>query len=120
MKSFSELPAEVSRSRDGRMISLEGFNEPLAYYDDPRVHNFGNNSWFSAIAAPLATKMIDIAAYDGVDLRSKILADSVSRDQSVCDLCCGVGTSTVSWGLGVDTSQTFVNTANIKSLLSPN
>ena len=102
------------------MISLEGFNEPLAYYDDPRVHNFGNNSWFSAIAAPLATKLIDIAAYDGVDLRSKILADSVSRDQSVCDLCCGVGTSTVSWGLGVDTSQTFVNTANIKSLLSPN
>ena len=120
MKSFSELPAEVSRSRDGRMISLEGFNEPLAYYDDPRVHNFGNNSWFSAIAAPLATKLIDIAAYNGVDLRSKILADSVSRDQSVCDLCCGVGTSTVSWGLGVDTSQTFVNTANIKSLLSPN
>ena len=102
------------------MISLEGFNQPLAYYDDPRVHNFGNNSWFSAIAAPLATKLIDIAAYDGVDLRSKILKDSVTRDQSVCDLCCGVGTSTVSWGLGVDTSPSFVAMANSKSLLNFN
>ena len=74
------MPAELSRSRDGRMISLEGFKEPLAYYDDPRVHNFGNNNWFHAIVAPLATKIIDFAAYDGVDLRSKILSDSISRD----------------------------------------
>ena len=92
----------------------------MAYYDDPRVHNFGNNSWFSAIAAPIATKIIDIAAYDGIDLRSKILKDSISRDQSVCDFCCGVGTSTVSWGLGVDTSPSFVAVANSKSLLNGN
>jgi hypothetical protein len=68
IKSFG-VPAEIKRSIDGRMVTLEGFKEPLAYYDDPRVHNFGNNSWFSAIMAPAATKLIDVVAYDGVDLR---------------------------------------------------
>lgn len=74
IKSFG-VPAEIKRSIDGRMVTLEGFKEPLAYYDDPRVHNFGNNSWFSAIMAPAATKLIDVVAYDGVDLRQKIISE---------------------------------------------
>ena len=102
------------------MVSLEGLNKPVAYWDDPRVHQFGNNNWLSAVLAPGATKLIDIAAYDGVDLRSEILKDSVTRDQKVCDLCCGVGTSTVSWGIGVDTSPAFVGMANSKNILNIN
>jgi len=54
-------------------VSLEGFENPVPYWDDPRIHNFGNNNWFSAFVAPLATKLIDLSAYDGVDLRKKIL-----------------------------------------------
>ena len=38
VKSLTSLPAEISRSRDGRMVSLEGLNKPVAYWDDPRVH----------------------------------------------------------------------------------
>lgn len=64
-----ELPKETKRSRCGRFVSLEGIENPVPYWDDPRIHNFGNNNWISAVAAPLATKMIDIAAYDGVNLR---------------------------------------------------
>jgi hypothetical protein len=102
------------------MVALEGLNQPVAYYDDPRVHSFGNNSWFHAIAAPIATKIIDIAAYNGKDLRSKILKDSITRDQTVCDFCCGVGTSTVTWGVGVDTSPNFVAIANSRGVLYGN
>ena len=68
IKSF-DMPNEIRRTDQGRMVLLEGYKKPFAYYDDPRVHNFGNNSWFSAIAAPAATKIIDVVAYDGVDLR---------------------------------------------------
>lgn len=72
-----DLPEEIKRSRDGRMVSLVGYESPVPYWDDPRVHNFGNNNPISAIFAPLATKLIDIAAYDGVDLRRKIIKEVV-------------------------------------------
>lgn len=100
-----ELPVEQGRSKCGRFVSLEGFENPVPYWDDPRIHNFGNNNWFSAFVAPLATKLIDLSAYDGVDLRKKILSDAnITPDESVVDLCCGIGSSTAGWGLGVDSS----------------
>lgn len=110
-----ELPIEKSRSRCGRFVNLEGFKKPIPYWDDPRVHSFGNNNWISAVAAPIATKIIDMKAYDGVDLRKQILKD-ISISESVCDLCCGVGTSTVAWGTGVDTSNAFLTMAKLKSI----
>ena len=110
-----ELPQEQGRSACGRFVSLEGAKEPIPYWNDPRVHNFGNNSWFSAIAAPIATKIIDVRAYDGVDLRKQILKD-IPLSESVCDLCCGVGTSTVAWGTGVDTSNAFLTMARLQSI----
>jgi hypothetical protein len=110
-----ELPQEVGRSKDGRFVTLDGIEEQVSYWDDPRIHNFGNNSVISALAAPIATKIIDIKAYDGVDLRKQILA-SIPKTETVCDLCCGIGTSTVSWGTGVDTSNSFLTYAKIRSL----
>jgi hypothetical protein len=110
-----KLPAEDSRSKCGRYVNLEGIDEPVPYWDDPRIHNFGNNAWISAVAAPIATKIIDIKAYDGVDLRKQILGD-ISQSESVCDMCCGIGTSTVKWGTGVDTSDSFLTMAKVKSV----
>lgn len=53
---------------------------------------------FHAAIAPLSTKMIDLMAYDGQDVR-KIVANKLSRriqqaNVRVLDLCCGVGIST--------------------------
>lgn len=107
-----ELPIEEGRSTCGRFVNLEGIKKPVAYWDDPRIHNFGNNNWMSAVMAPIATKIIDYKAYDGVDLRKQILS-TIPRTMSVCDLCCGIGTSTVSWGTGVDTSNAFLTMARI-------
>ena len=115
-----ELPEEIKRSRDGRMVTLMGYDSPVPYWDDPRVHIFGNNNPISAIAAPLATKMIDIAAYDGVDLRKKIIDDVVKEQgKSIVDLCCGSGASTAPFGTGVDTSSAFLNMASLKGIFNP-
>ena len=110
-----ELPKEELRSIDGRFVTFEGSDDKVAYWDDPRVHNFGNNNPISALAAPIATKIIDIKAYDGVDLRKQIISE-ISKTDSVCDLCCGIGTSTVTWGTGVDTSSAFLTMARLRSL----
>ena len=110
-----ELPLEKSRSKCGKFVNLEGFKKPIPYYDDPRVHSFGNNNWLHAVAAPIATKIIDIKAYNGVDLRKQILKD-IPLSESVCDLCCGIGTSTVAWGTGVDTSDAFLTMARLGSV----
>lgn len=114
-----ELPTETDRSRCGRFVQFEGVDNPVPYWDDPRIHSLGNNNWISAVAAPLATKIIDVAAYDGIDLRKKILRDSgITKADTVVDLCCGVGTSTAGWGIGVDTSQNFLNIAKVKNVLN--
>lgn len=114
-----ELPIETERSKCGRFVQFEGVGDPVPYWDDPRIHQFGNNNWISAVAAPIATKLIDLAAYDGVDLRKKILADSgITRADTVADLCCGIGTSTAPWGTGVDTSRSFLKMGRIKNILN--
>jgi len=45
------------------------------YWSRPDIHTFGNMGFggaFHAAMAPLATKLIDLKAYDGVDVRKKI------------------------------------------------
>jgi len=70
-----------------------------------------------AVAAPIATKIIDMKAYDGVDLRKQILS-GLSPSDTVVDLCCGIGNSTAEWGVGVDTSNAFLTVGRIRSLIS--
>jgi hypothetical protein len=52
------------------------------YWFDSRIHKFGNTGFWGAIHAaisPIATKIIDIKAYDGVDIRKKVRRTSEIR-----------------------------------------
>lgn len=82
------------------------------YWNDPRIHMFGNVGFrggIHALLAPLSTRIIDHAAYDGVDLRAEILRDYVPPGHRVVDLCCGVGASTLD--VGVDASEQMLGVA---------
>lgn len=66
----------------------------------PRIHNFGNTGFFGAIhaaGAPLATKIIDLVAYDGRNMRrelAELLVDRYAPSSKVVEVGCGVGTLT--------------------------
>lgn len=71
------------------------------YWSRPDIHTFGNMGFGGALhaaIAPVATKLIDVKAYGGQDVRKMIAEElRVLVDKSgarVCDLCCGVGIST--------------------------
>jgi ubiquinone/menaquinone biosynthesis C-methylase UbiE len=94
------------------------------YWFDQRIHTLGNSGFGGAVHAAVAafsTKIIDFAAYDGVDIRREVadeLAKSVKKSKAkVLDLCCGVGMSTralreafpdAETVMGVDTSPEMV------------
>ena len=45
------------------------------YWDRPDIHTFGNTGVggaFHAVVAPIATKIIDVRAYGGVDVRKNV------------------------------------------------
>jgi len=93
-----------------------------------QIHVFGNTGFlgaFHAAVAPLSTKIIDDAAYGGIDIRKNLseeLAKMVNKQQArVADLCCGVGISTralqdafpdAETVLGIDTSPEMISMAN--------
>eukprot|EP00985_Skeletonema_marinoi_P018596 scaffold10417_cov137-Skeletonema_marinoi.AAC.20 len=97
------------------------------YWSRPDIHTFGNMGFGGAIhaaMAPFATKMIDVKAYGGQDVRKLISEElRVKLDVDgarVCDLCCGVGISTRALGkafhdaeliVGVDTSPEMISMA---------
>jgi ubiquinone/menaquinone biosynthesis C-methylase UbiE len=77
-----------------------------------------------AAMAPFATKMIDVKAYGGQDVRKMISEELRTKlnkgGAKVCDLCCGVGISTRALGqafhdaeliVGVDTSPEMISMA---------
>ena len=59
------------------MLSAAAASRPVKYDIHtapfhPRIHNFGNTGFFGAVhaaSAPLATKIIDLLAYDGRNMR---------------------------------------------------
>ena len=74
---------------------------PEEYWFDSRIHSLGNHGFWGAVHAavsPLATKVIDVASYHGIDMRQQLAQElsTVVRTQRarVIDLCCGVGMST--------------------------
>ena len=86
------------------------------YWYDPRIHNLGNRGLMGglhAAMAPLATRIIDQVAYDGVDVRASVLHAHTRDDDTILDLCCGTGTSTAPRGLGVDTSSEMIAMARL-------
>ena len=92
----------------------------MYYPFNPNIHNLGNTGFSGTIhaeLAPLFTKMIDIKAYDGRNIRQEIidklenkdLNNNSKRKNKILDLCCGVGISTAQYG--IDTSQQMINKA---------
>mmetsp|Transcript_12509 Transcript_12509/g.38571 ORF Transcript_12509/g.38571 Transcript_12509/m.38571 type:complete len:159 (+) Transcript_12509:195-671(+) len=54
------------------------------YWHDKRIHNFGNVGFggaFASMCAPLATKIIDAAAYGGRDVRAETAAARHRKDE---------------------------------------
>jgi len=101
------------------------------YWRDPRIHTFGNVGFWGSIhafLAPLSTKIIDVLAYEGTDIRQVVAEELSQRVKSsktrVLDLCCGVGISTRALHnafpdaeavIGVDSSYEMISMANFLS-----
>ncbi|KAL7442827.1 hypothetical protein ACHAXH_009535 [Discostella pseudostelligera] len=97
------------------------------YWSRPDIHTFGNVGFGGAVhaaMAPIATKIIDVKAYGGVDVRKNIAAELrmlVNKTGArVADLCCGVGMSTRALEsafhdaeelVGIDTSNEMISMA---------
>lgn len=105
--------------------TIIAFNTNFYKYH-PNIHMLGNHGLsgkFHAYIAPIATKLIDITAYDGKNIRKIVHDTYINADQSVLDLCCGTGFSTptgskYSHCVGVDISEPMINQA--KSLWCEN
>ena len=87
----------------------------LSYYPyNPNIHNFGNIGFKGRIhseLAPLFTKLIDIKAYNGRNIRQEIIEDLQPKKNKILDICCGIGISTAKNAYGIDTSQQMLQKA---------
>ena len=87
----------------------------LSYYPyNPNIHNFGNVGFKGRIhaeLAPLFTKVIDIKAYNGRNIRQEIIEDLNPKKNKILDICCGIGISTAENAYGIDTSQQMLQKA---------
>jgi ubiquinone/menaquinone biosynthesis C-methylase UbiE len=91
------------------------------YYYDPRIHNFGNiglGGQIHSMLAPYATKVIDNKCYNSVNIRQLILSKytqdfykKYEKLPKIIDLCCGTGTSTATYQLGIDSSLPMITQA---------
>mmetsp|Transcript_15874 Transcript_15874/g.43912 ORF Transcript_15874/g.43912 Transcript_15874/m.43912 type:complete len:364 (+) Transcript_15874:1498-2589(+) len=129
---------DVARGASFRKrLEIGLFNAPSNYVDEywynPTIHTFGNIGVFGAMhaaLAPISTKIIDVAAYDGEDIRSTVASklsriveprtSKCGRSARVLDMCCGVGISTRAlqdafpkseFVVGLDTSPEMINMA---------
>lgn len=104
--------------------------DPPNYWFNSRIHSFGNTGLLGglhAALAPLATLLIDRAAYKGKNVRQTVcegLRQHMGRISRVADLCSGVGISTRALQgafpdaqdiVGVDTSPEMTGMAKMLS-----
>ena len=97
------------------MLSFIMYLSTAVYWNDPRIHTFGNIGSSGALHAsmsPLFTKMLDTVAYNGINLREELhsLIDETDR---VVDFGCGTGLSTPFKNgiIGIDTSNEMLSVA---------
>jgi ubiquinone/menaquinone biosynthesis C-methylase UbiE len=86
----------------------------IPYYYNPTIHNFGNiglGGKIHAAIAPIARRAIDKISYNNVNIRYEIMSQYYNN--TVLDLCCGIGDSTLNFGTGIDTSPEMINMAKI-------
>lgn len=76
-------------------------NTSIDYWERPDIHTLGNTGVGGSLhanVAPLVTKLIDLHAYKGKDVRSIVSKDLKATMKKtgarIADLCCGVGMST--------------------------
>lgn len=96
----------------------------VPYWNDPRIHNLGNcgvRGGLHAAVAPMATRLIDILAYEGRDVRLlareralRCRTPGTGKPFPLLDLCCGVGTSTPLGATGVDASPQMIAMARLR------
>jgi SAM-dependent methyltransferase len=72
--------------------------------------NHGPIGKIHADVAPIFTKVIDKVAYNGRNIRKEII-NSYNPNDTILDLCCGVGISTPENGIGIDTSYEMISKA---------
>lgn len=85
----------------------------VPYYYNPKIHSLGNIGFsgkIHALVSPFARMMIDQISYKGINIRKNIMNEY--RDNTVLDLCCGIGDSTPNFGTGIDTSKEMISVAN--------
>jgi SAM-dependent methyltransferase len=120
----SPLPRDVTRKKWG--IDKDHHEE---YWFNKSIHTLGNTGFFGAIhaaMAPTSTRLIDLLAYNGVDIRAKVaqeLAQSFRNSKvRVLDIACGVGFSTralrdafpkAELVVGIDTSPEMIQMARL-------
>ena len=83
------------------------------YWCNPHIHNLGNTGILGnihALSTPYFTKLIDIKAYKGINIRKQIY-DTFEGD--VLDMCCGTGFSTKPGNTGIDTSHEMLRFSNL-------
>jgi len=102
-------------------------DDTAEYWFNNKIHTFGNTGFWGglhAFVAPVATKIIDVVAYNGKGARD-VIAENLRAATSlkvphprILDMCCGVGISTraleKAFGksadllIGVDTSPEMI------------
>lgn len=98
-----------------QLLMLFNINHPEYYKIHPDIHLLGNHGFSGKIhasIAPIATKLIDIFGYNGMDVRNEIIKN-YDDDTTVLDLCCGTGFSTPSQknSYGIDNSIPMIEKA---------
>lgn len=106
-------------------LNFDSKTTQAPYQFDPRIHNFGNvgvGGLFHSFMARPFTKLIDLAAYDGRNIRVDIIKNlKIEKPKFVADFCSGTGTSTEALKecfkdavvTGVDTSREMLRVAKI-------
>lgn len=138
-----EIKLKIPQSK--RFIPRKTFvadDDPSEYWFHNKIHSFGNTGFLGAVhaaCAPIATKLIDLLAYDKINVRSVVSQElakivhektndssnnkSNNNNIAVLDLCCGIGMSTNALNdafmkrennamvIGLDTSPEMIETA---------
>jgi len=92
----------------------------VPYWNDPRIHNFGNESLLHALVVPFSLEQIRKYEHNDLDIRDEVFKIlPKSKYPKLVDFCCGVGISTADWAIGVDTSTAMLKAANCRKNREP-
>lgn len=89
-KSAMKATSKTSSSSERKVVHRSKWGvdnaHPDEYWFDNRIHTLGNVGFFGglhAAMAPASTKLIDLVAYDGVDIR-KVVRPIISFFITIC------------------------------------